>query len=298
MNTSALLREYLRRNQRVRRLAAPIQWVRRQIHSNAGSRLADALREAPENVLKGDLVVTAQGFPGAFAMDIRSHVLHGILASEGYEPHVLSMVKQHLDVTRDCIDVGANVGLFTALMASLLKQDKRVLAIEPTPGAIGHLRSNLERSDYSNAVEIFQGVASDCDGEATIYVVPGKEEYSSIGGIVHPSIQPGETRVPIQTSSARIDSLVTRLALQPGFMKIDTEGAEYLVLKGSVETLKQYKPVIISELCDELLVSLGHKALEVVELLSDLGYHVYDLENMSLVKEYPFAGEILAIPAK
>ena len=48
-----------------------------------------------------------------------------------------------------------------------------------------------------------------------------------------------------------------RFNLNPGFMKIDTEGAELLVLRGATETLRTNRPVILSELNDSLLAATG-----------------------------------------
>src|SRR3546814_5280958 len=97
---------------------------------------------------------------------------------------------------------------------------------------------------------------SDTQGTNAIHVIPGMEEYSSIGAL-HPAAR-AENGVQEHTvASDRLDDLVIRHDLKPGLIKVDVEGAEGLVFRGAMETLNKFRPVILSELSDPLLRELG-----------------------------------------
>jgi FkbM family methyltransferase len=60
---------------------------------------------------------------------------------------------------------------------------------------------------------------------------------------------------------------------RPDFIKIDVEGAEANVLKGAQQLLTDVKPMMVLELHS------SQTAEEVGEILSAMGYRIYDLEG-------------------
>ncbi len=56
-------------------------------------------------------------------------------------------------------------------------------------------------------------------------------------------------------------------------MKIDVEGGESLVLKGGLELLKKYSPMIIMEFLPDYL----HR--EAVDILFNSGYRAFKIDN-------------------
>ena len=188
------------------------------------------------------------------------------------------------------IDVGANVGLYSVLLSRLLSSNRRVLAAEPTPGALRLLRSNLERNGCLENVVVFEGAVTDRRAAVTINTLQGQEEYSSIRTGV------GEGEVSIDVEGRTIDDLVEQHGLKPGFIKIDTEGAELLVLRGGLNTLRVHRPVILSELADQYLRAFKCTSADVVHFLRDEGYKVCNAANANADISYPYSGEILAVP--
>ena len=247
-----------------------------------------------ENVTDGCLVVRVPDFGGCFEIDFRSHLLQRVLTEKLYEPELAAMARKYVDPQRDVLDVGAHIGLYTVLFSAVLTGARRILAVEPTPSAVQHLRRNIARNGCDTKVIVFEGVATNRPGRFTMNTISGMEEYSSLGSITH-NAAAGHVDHKVEVNGDTLDSLVAKFGLNPGLIKIDTEGAEFLVLSGAIGTLQRCKPVIMSELSDSMLSNLGHTATQVVRLLEENGYRVTNAEDPSVPVRTPFRGEILAV---
>lgn len=105
--------------------------------------------------------------------------------------------------------------------------------------------------------------------------------------IAHPSAREMKF-LQITVSGETIDNLVKLNSLSPGFIKIDTEGAELMVLKGALRTLETARPVIISELSDRLLAGFNSDTDEVLSLLEGKGYGYRCTDRTSAHKTFPW----------
>ena len=246
------------------------------------------------NVVGGSVTVTVSNISGRYEIDSRSHILKEILIKKVYEPDIVNLIKQNTPVNKDAINIGANIGLYSNLLAKLINTDKKVLAIEPTPGAFKYLEANIKRNNNCNRIITYNGIATDVPGLSKINIIEGKEEYSSMGVITHFAVEK-EKYISVDIEGDTIDNLVTKFNLLPGIIVIDVEGYEGQVLNGAIETIRKFKPIIISELDDKLLKNLNSNTFEIVQLLEVNGYIVTDTENNKL--SFPFmGGNIIASP--
>jgi hypothetical protein len=70
-----------------------------------------------------------------------------------------------------------------------------------------------------------------------------------------------------------IDDVVRELALsRVDVIKVDAEGAEYLVLRGARETLRRFHPKLVMEVVPAQLASLNATVEDLVSLMNELGY--------------------------
>lgn len=248
-------------------------------------------------VEEGHLVLRIPEFHGSFEMDFRSHILKRILATKHYEPELIEIIKDYVDPEKDVLDIGANIGLFTVLFSKIISKKNKILSIEPTPHALKFLYNNIIRNDCKDSVIIFEGVAANTSGICQLKTITGMEEYSSLGNIVHPAVKDIIPKT-INVKSDTIDNLVRNFNLNPGFIKIDVEGAEYSVLKGSINTLETHKPIIVSELSELLLSSFEGNSKEILDFLKNIGYEVFNANDTNAIAKAPFEGEIIAIPSR
>ena len=67
------------------------------------------------------------------------------------------------------------------------------------------------------------------------------------------------------------------------FIKCDVEGAELLVFKGGINTIKKHKPIIFSEILRKWSSQFNYNPNEIFELFASLGYHAYTIQSGKLV---------------
>lgn len=135
------------------------------------------------------------------------------------------------------VDVGANVGLYTQLLARLSKQ---VHAFEPSQDMARFLR----RTSAPN-VTIHEIALSDQNGEGELFIP--QDESGSVHGLA--SLEPqidasGSLLASFNVQTARLDTIVDA---DVAFVKIDVEGHELNVLNGATNLIDRCQPVFLVE---------------------------------------------------
>jgi len=121
-------------------------------------------------------------------------------------------------------DIGAHVGFYTLLSSVLVGTVGKVFAFEPVPRNLHYLYEHL-RLNHATNVTVTEAAVADVCG-TTLF----DESANSATG--HLSTQ-GALCVRV----VNLDALVPREMPSPDFIKIDVEGAEWLVLTGARELL-------------------------------------------------------------
>jgi FkbM family methyltransferase len=155
----------------------------------------------------------------------------------------------------DCVlDVGANIGWYTARLSQLVGANGRVFAFEPMPETFHLLAFNARLFPFPN-VTLLNVAASDSFGMAGMEV--------PLSGAGTPDLYQA------RLASTSADTTVYRLPLDalsiPGrvsFVKVDVEGHEINVLRGMERTLRENRPRVVVE----------GRGLEVKRFMHSLGY--------------------------
>lgn len=124
------------------------------------------------------------------------------------------------------LDVGANVGAYTLLLAQWVRPGGRVYAFEPAPEAFAGLSEHLRLNALADTVVPVRAAVAATSGTATLATdgLSGANRLADAPG--------GET---VQTVT--LDEFCAREGIVPAFLKIDVEGAELDVLRGARETI-------------------------------------------------------------
>lgn len=287
------LAQLIRRTPMVRRILAGPLAVRRRLLDERQRPARDVL-ERFERLVTSDVRIAVPQFEGEFLLGPRSHLLHRLLAEGSYEPALVRLFLSHVDPDRDVIDIGANVGFFTVLAAKHLATG-RVFAAEPAPAAHVRLRQNIALNGVADKVIVYEGLVSDRESVETINIVTGREEYSSMGAIVHPSVASEPVRSE-EIQARPLDALVKENGLRPALIKVDVEGAEGMVFGGAEETLRTMRPVVISELSRPLLECNGSSPEAVLALFERYDYDVRDPHDPRAKPGHRDFTDILAVP--
>ena len=155
-------------------------------------------------------------------------VAHGV-----YEQPFTNYVGRTLERGDTAIDVGANIGAHTLLMASCVHEEGRVIAYEPAPHVLAFLRENVALNWIGDRVDVRAAAASDAAGRVSLQVTERFMGNSSLVALW----ESGSAETPMDTSQAievdaePLDALAADLG-EVSLVKIDVEGAEHLVLHG------------------------------------------------------------------
>ena len=151
-------------------------------------------------------------------------------------------LKQTLDASAVFIDVGANQGEFTIAAAGIVQHGK-IIAFEPVKEYRDRLVENIRLNGYSN-IQIVTAALGDADGEMPIFDAEG----AFPDGTKHDGLT---TLFASATRSSRretvavktLDSILPQLAVnRVDLIKLDIEGAEWMALRGAINTLAKYRP--------------------------------------------------------
>ena len=169
----------------------------------------------------------------------------------------------------DCVlDIGANVGYYSLLAASLVGPRGAVHAFEPSATVLESLRRNVALNPQA-AVTIHPLALSDRVQSAPFYIA--SERHTGLSSLRDLG---AKTQRVADVSTAPLDEL--REKLPPvRLVKLDVEGAEWRVLQGARELLARDRPDLLLELTDAFLRELGGSAEQVCQLLTRLGYSLY-----------------------
>lgn len=164
------------------------------------------------------------------------------------------------------IDVGANIGIYSLLAASIIKKGK-IYSFEPSSSVLGDLYQNIRINDLEDRVQILEKVASDKTGYRE-FVMEDISEYSHIAC--------NKTSNSLSVQSIKLDDFCGNKKISfVDVIKIDVEGAEFQVLKGLETYLKRGKVGILIIELNRSNQSFGTDSNEIIDYLKKLNYHAF-----------------------
>jgi FkbM family methyltransferase len=169
-----------------------------------------------------------------------------------------------------CWDIGANIGFYTCLFATLVGNKGRVIAFEPVSATIDFLRENVYLNSINN-VTLKEVALGDAPRRQQIFLeLPANAE-----GTVSLNTTSGKHSEMIDVDT--IDNLSASLPV-PDFIKIDVEGYQMKVLAGGAKFFSNHSPMIMAELCDQDQVLMNDTQV----FLRSHGYLIYEFRKHSL----------------
>jgi FkbM family methyltransferase len=193
-----------------------------------------------------------------------------------------------IDPKRESIDVGANKGVYTHVMANLARH---VHAFEPNPKMCRLLRKTAARN-----VTTYEIALSNQPGTATLRIPYGSKGHSNQGASLS-TAKVARNFTPLTVETRRIDDYRFD---DVGFIKIDVEGFEDEVIAGAAETIARCRPTLLVEIEEkhtkipierslERVLGLGYSGLFLLDgTLRELGAFDPEEHHRRAQKSYVF----------
>lgn len=139
------------------------------------------------------------------------------------------------------VDIGANVGHYTARCSELVGREGRVIAFEPVPETFAILAWNLQLLGCANVTLVNTAISDKCE------VVAMTMPYLDSGLRNFYQARIAESKDLESISSLAISLEQLRCAPRIALIKIDVEGHEAAVLRGLSHILQRDQPIVILE---------------------------------------------------
>jgi FkbM family methyltransferase len=200
---------------------------------------------------------------------------------------VSSIVGKNMTV----VDAGANIGLYTGLLSSLVGSAGKVISVEPDPDNCAALRAAVEANRWAN-VECHCCALHDKQDSLLLVRDPcNSGNHALANGPLLPEAGSLNT-----VEGRSLDEVVGERLVD--FVKIDVQGWELRVLQGAQKILASGAPLsLLVELWPQGLQRNGSSAQEVLELLESFSFRLLDPADGCLIKAPPTHGyqDVLAV---
>lgn len=235
------------------------------------------LKAIPERVTLNGVVVV---------LNSKDPVVSSALSLRIYESYETKLIAQYVRPGMQVLDVGANVGYYTALLANQVGTEGHVTAFEPEPGNYNFLCQTVRANDFHN-VKTIQGAVSAESGESFLFLSEDNQGdhrlYATKGR--------GSISVPIVSIDTCLPENTT-----VDFVKMDIQGSEGLALQGMQETLRRSPRVsLLTEFWPDGLLQAGTSPLDFLEMLKDkLSFSIWEVDEKQekIIPVTDFAGLI------
>lgn len=193
------------------------------------------------------------------------HVSRRIREEGIWEPYETSLVLSLLQPGDVFVDVGANIGYFSVLAASVIGECGKVFAFEPDPDNFRLLQANAALNGLQERISAAEAGLAETAADGRLFLSEDNLGDHQIFGA-----GPERNSVPISlvNGSQYLGPRLQRLDL----LKVDTQGSEYQVMAGLLPLLQSLPnvPRVIIELTPLSLRQGGASGRQLIELLATL----------------------------
>ena len=197
-------------------------------------------------------------------------------------------LRQHVQPGACVIDIGANVGEYSALAAELVGPSGHVYAFEPAPETAAKLRT---RFGNVAQVSVMEAAVGDVTRTVRLYLDADNPTQHSLG-----SHNVGRGGGAVKVQQRALDDI--KGLRSPDVIKIDAQGGELRVLQGARRVLERATPIIVFELWPYGLKNLRADPADLLAELKRAGYTLFKLALDGRLKNETQIADFLAKPSR
>jgi len=180
------------------------------------------------------------------------------------EPAFMYIIEKEAEKGMVALDLGANIGYVTLILAEIVGDAGQVYALEPDPNNFRILNRNINANGYNQFVYPFNLGGSNITGNMLFY----SSDSSNLGGMSKTEHTSDAIDVAVTTMDKFFENKPA-----PNFIKMDIEGHEVEVFKGMYQTLKRAAfPVKILMEVHPMFYSDSHSLEVELKRLLDIGF--------------------------
>jgi len=209
-----------------------------------------------------------------------------VLNFHSFDPQESDLLFSVANTCKTIFDIGANIGWYALNFAKKTANVRKIYAFEPIPRTYQYLEKHLKLNNIKN-VSAFNLGFSDTIEEKTFFWT--KEESGSAS---MENIQKRASINEVKCKVTTLDHFMKNRRNTIDLIKCDVEGAELLVFKGAIETLKKSKPIIYSEMLRKWSKKFGYYPDDIINFLADIGYHCYGYVDSKIEKINSVSSEL------
>lgn len=208
------------------------------------------------------------------------HISEQIIENGIWESYETSLLESLLFPGATFIDVGANIGYYSLIGSVLVGGRGRVVAFEPEQDNFTLLEKNLSHNRIENVIAIRAGL-SESERQGTLYLNEENRgdhqiyQHNSASSRAEQAIRlVGGKEFLTQQLSPPVDHI--------DVLKIDTQGAEFLVLSGLMPLLKNSLPTLkmIIEFTPHSLNAAGTSGIALLDLVTELNLPMQLIDHL------------------
>ncbi len=199
-------------------------------------------------------------------------VVSSALSLGVYESFETKLIARLVKPGMRVLDIGANVGYYTALLAKQVGPRGSVIAFEPAPANYAVLGKTVQANSFGN-VRTVQGAVSESSGESFLFLAEQN------GGDHRLYATEGRAKIAVPILS--IDQFLPS-DTYIDFVKMDIQGSEGLAIRGMQETLRRSPDAqILMEFWPAGLLQAGVDPTEFLTLLQDdLDFTLWEVNEL------------------
>jgi len=173
-----------------------------------------------------------------------------VLVGRSYDPGIAAVLSRCVKPGMAVVDIGANIGYLTMLLASLVAPSGLVVAVEPNPENVKLLEASRRVNGFDQVL-VIQAAAGRHNTLLALNVSYSNGTTSEL---------PNDWNAIFACRPVPCFALDLILPKDRHFdlVKIDAEGAELNAVIGLLDTIERDRPVIVSEFSPGILPGISH----------------------------------------
>ena len=202
------------------------------------------------------------------------------------EQNTIKLFQSWIKPNQYVLEIGAHIGYFSTLYASLVGGKGKVDVFEPSEKNAKYLKENIRLlpEDLQKITTVVNKGAGDVDEVLDFYIDPISGQNNSFvknfDGFFSNREQSAESNAELikeQVEVIRLDTYFKNKTHFPDFVKVDVEGFEWKVVQGFADSIEKSHP--------GLMIEIQADAEKIIDFFKEKGYIIFN-DKMQVIDSY------------